>query len=789
MLQRVLTTLGLTLAAVGFLVAQNLSAAQDVPTPESHFGYEIGSERSLANWTELTAYYELLAQASDRVKVDTLGLTTMGQPFVMVTVTSVENQSRLSELHDIQMRLADPRRVSGDEELRELIAQGRTVVLITHGIHSTEVGGSQTAARLLYRLASSNEERVREILDNVILLDIPSLNPDGTQWVADWYNEWLGTEYEASALPWLYHYYVGHDNNRDWYAFTQKETQHTVLGAHNAWHPQIVHDIHQMGGSGARIFFPPYMDPIEHNVDPGIISAVNMLGTSMAAELTAAGKSGVVTSAIYDGFSPTRAYQHYHGAARILSETASANLASSVNVSAARIGGGRGYDAATSSVNYPDPWTGGEWGLPDIVDYMDAGAMALLSNAAKNRTYWLENFYRINERAVNGWDAWPTAWVIPADQDNVSGLAYLLRILRMGDVEVHRASVAFEADGESFPPGTYVVPMNQPYASFAQTLLEVQHYPDLREYPGGPPRRPYDVTAHTLPLLMNVTAISVEELDPALDAVIEPAPIETPEFAFQLPEALQGETAPRIALYKSWREPMDAGWTRWVFDQHELAYDTLKDARVRAGDLRRDYDVILFQGQAPTSMSAGFRRGTVPEEYVGGLGSEGERALDRFVREGGRIVAIEAATDYVADLFDLGVSNAVERLTATDFYIPGSILELRPEPGHVLNAGLPESVGAWFSRASRAFDVSDPSIRVTARFGDGNPLRSGWLLGPEHVAGKPAVVEASVGEGSVVLFGFQPNYRAQTVATWPMLFNALTPGPSEPPRLDLEDDG
>ena len=782
MLHRVLAGPSLTLVAVSLL------SAQDVPTPESHFGYEIGSEQNLANWTELTAYYEVLAQTSERVKVDTLGLTTMGRPFVMVTVTSEENQARLSELHDIQMRLADPRRVSGDEELQELIAAGRTVVLITHGIHSTEVGGSQAAARLLYRLASSNEERVREILDNVILLDIPSLNPDGTEWVADWYNEWVGTEYEASSLPWLYHYYVGHDNNRDWYAFTQSETQHTVLGAHNAWHPQIVHDIHQMGGGGARIFFPPYMDPIEHNVDPAIVSAVNMLGTAMAAELTASGKSGVVTSAIYDGFTPARAYQHYHGGARILSETASAELATSVNVSPARIGGGRGYDAATASANYPNPWTGGPWGLPDIVDYMDAGALALLSNAAKNRRFWLENFYRINERAVNGWDEWPAAWVIPADQDNETGLAYVLRILRMGDVEVYRASEAFEADGEAFPLGTYVVPMNQPYASFAQTLLEVQQYPDLREYPGGPPRRPYDVTAHTLPLLMNVAAVSVEELDPDVAAVIEPTPIETPGFVFELPEALQGERAPRIAIYKSWREPMEAGWTRWVFDQHELVYDTLKNARVRAGDLRRDYDVILFQGQDPNSISSGFRRGTVPEAYAGGVGSEGERALDRFVREGGRIVAIEAATDYVAEIFDLGVSSAVERLNASDFYIPGSILEMRPEPGHALNVGLPESVGAWFSRASRAFDVSDPSVRVTARFSDGNPLRSGWLLGPEHVAGKPAVVETSVGEGSVVLFGFQPNYRAQTVATWPMLFNALTPGPSGPSRLDRGDD-
>jgi hypothetical protein len=802
MLHRVLTGPGLTLAAVGLL------SAQYVPTPESHFGYEIGSEERLANWTQLTAYYELLASASERVTIDTLGLTTMGRPFVMLTVTSEENQSRLSELHEIQMRLADPRRVSGDEELQELIATGKTVVLITHGIHSTEVGGSQSAARLLHRMASSNEEQVREILDNVILLDIPSLNPDGTEWVVNWYNEWLGTEYEASPLPWLYHYYVGHDNNRDWYAFTQKETQHTVLGAHNAWHPQIVHDIHQMGGGGARIFLPPYMDPIEHNVDPMIVAAVNMLGSSMAAELAAQGKPGIVTNAIYDGFSPARAYQHYHGAARILSETASANLATSVNVPPVSIRGGRGYDAATASANYPNPWMGGAWGLPDIVDYMDAGAMALLTNAAKNRRYWLQNFYRINERAVNGWDAWPSAWVIPADQDNETGLSYLLRTLRMGDVEVFRAHKAFEADGVAMPAGTYVVPMNQPYASFAQTLLEVQQYPDLREYPGGPPRRPYDVTAHTLPLLMNVDALSVERMVPDVADVIAPMPIETPDFVFTLPESLapdasmlearspeapspegiEGAARPRIALYKSWREPMEAGWTRWLFDQYGLPYDTLKDVRVREGDLRQDYDVILFQGQSPTSIRGGFPSGSVPDVYAGGVGGAGERALDRFVRQGGRIVAIEEATDYVADLFDLSVSSAVERLSASEFYIPGSILELRPEPGHALNEGLPESLGAWFWGSSRAFDVSDASVRVTARFGEGNPLRSGWLLGPEYVSGKPAVVEASVGEGSVVLFGFQPNYRAQSVATWPMLFNALA-FPPDALRLKQEDDG
>jgi zinc carboxypeptidase len=760
-------------------------AAQQVPTPASYFGFEPGTDRKLADWTQLTAYFESVARVSPRVTIDTLGPTTMGRPFVMLTVTSEANHARLDELQGIQMKLADPRRVSGEAELAELVDQGRTVVLITHGIHATEVGGPQTAANLIYRLASSDEPKVREILDNVILLDIPSLNPDGTEWVVDWYNQWVGTEYEAAPMPWLYQYYVGHDNNRDWYAFTQVETQLTIRDAHNAWHPQIVHDIHQMGGGGARIFFPPYIDPIERNVDPAIVSAVGQLGSYMAAELAAQGKAGIVTNAIYDGFSPARAYQHYHGGARILSETASARIATPTEVDPSRIAGGRGYDAAVASANYPNPWRGGEWGLPDIVDYMESGAMALLTNAAKNREYWLENFYRINERAVNGWDRWPAAWVIPADQENESGLAYVLRILRMGDVEVRRAQRSFTADGRTIAAGSYVVPMQQPYAAFAQTMLEVQEYPDLREYPGGPPKRPYDVTAHTLGLLMDVETFAVESVEGDLGALLEAEPIETPAFAFELPDFLTGPSAPRVAIYKSWQEPMEAGWTRWMFDQHGLQYDTLKDARAREGDLRSDYDVILLQDQSAESIEGGYEAGRLPEEYAGGLGPEGTTSLSQFVMNGGRIVAIDEATEFVIDLFDLQIENAVERLPTRDFYVPGSLLEVDLEPASRLNAGMGARTPVWYWRSSRAFDVSEENAVVAARYAASDPLLSGWILGPEKIAGRPALVEVPVGRGSVILFGFQPNYRGQTVATWPLLFNALNV--ARGPRMN--DDG
>jgi murein tripeptide amidase MpaA len=744
-------------------------SGQSVPTPQAHFGFEMGADRKLANWDQLTAYYEKVAEASPRVQVDTLGSTTMGRPFIMLTITSAENQARLDELKGIQAKLADPRRVRGDDELDRLLDQGKTVVLITHGIHATEVGGPQMAARLVHRMASSHDPEVLEILENVIFLDIPSLNPDGLQWVADWYNKWVGTEFESAPLPWLYHLYTGHDNNRDWYAFTQVETQHTVLKAHNVWHPQIVHDIHQMGSNGARIFFPPFIDPYEQNVDPGLIAGVNQLGAYMAAELAADGKKGVVINNRYDGFTPARAYQHYHGGVRILSETASVGIASPIRVEWDDLVGGRGLDATVSTWNFPWPWEGGEWGLPDIVDYMEAGAVALLNNAARNRRYWLKNFYEINRRAVEGWERWPEAWVIPANQPNSVGLAYALRILTTGDVEVHRAEAGFQANGRSFPSGSYVIPMHQPYASFAQTMLEIQHYPDLREYPGGPPIRPYDVTAHTLGLLMDIEAVPVE--DPITAALSDP--IEIPNWSFRLPASLSGDAAPRIGIYRSWDEPLTEGWTRWVFDQHGMAYDTIRDARIRAGNLGDDYDVILFQSQSPASIRSGFAEGTLPPEYTGGLGTAGIQALQSFVRNGGRLIAVEEATEFLIDLFDLSIFNAVERLPSQDFFIPGSILNVDLEEGHPVNRGKGASTAAWFWTSSRAFDVDDPQVQIIARYSEGNPLLSGWLLGPEHIAGKAAIVEAEIGQGSVILFGFQPDYRGQTVTTWPLLFNAL----------------
>jgi len=278
------------LAAFIHFSSIHLEANQsNIPAPADVLGFTPGDDRKLASWDQVVEYFKRLDQASDRVVFEELGKSTMGKPFVMATISSPANLKRLEEFKKIQEQLADPRKLGSpevrDRKAAELISRGKTIVLITCGIHSTEVGSTLSSMLIAHRLASANDPRTLEILRNTIILLVPSLNPDGVDIVKNWYDKTLGTPYEGTEPPELYHKYVGHDNNRDWYAFSQVETKITVDKIHNVWHPQIVHDIHQQGSFGSRLFLPPYMQPVEPNVPKQIVEGYTELGSWMASEL------------------------------------------------------------------------------------------------------------------------------------------------------------------------------------------------------------------------------------------------------------------------------------------------------------------------------------------------------------------------------------------------------------------------------------------------------------------------------------------------------------------------
>src|SRR5215813_6476325 len=403
-----------TLAAIFLLVSAlllfprsqtaNKLSPISIPTPAEVLGFTPGDDRKLASWSQVVEYFQRLDQASDRVNFEVLGKSTMGRPFVLATISAPENLARLDEFKKIQEQLADPRKLGAsatrDRKAADLIARGKTIVLITCGIHSTEVGSYLTSMLIAHRLASSNEPEIQNILRNTIILLVPSLNPDGVDIVKNWYDKTLGTPYEGTDPPELYHKYTGHDNNRDWYAFTQVETQLTVDKIHNVWHPQIVHDIHQQGSFGSRLFLPPYMQPVEPNVPKQIVQGYTVLGNWMAKEMRAQGFKGITTDSTYDAWSPSRAYSHYHGGVRILQESASCRLATPITLRFDQLQSREGYDPKKESANFGPLWRGGEWHLRDITNQMTTVAFFLLKHAAQNRDHWLQSFYDIEKEAV-----------------------------------------------------------------------------------------------------------------------------------------------------------------------------------------------------------------------------------------------------------------------------------------------------------------------------------------------------------------------------------------------------
>jgi len=481
-----------------------------IPSPRDHLGFDVGDDRKLADWPETVAYFELLAKSSDRVQLSELGKSTEGVPLVMAVISAPETIASLDRYRDIQAKLADPRTIAGADEAESLIAEGKTVVLVTCSIHATEVGATQMSMRVGHRLATSDDEAVREILDNVIFLLVPCLNPDGLTMVKDWYDSTLGTYYEGVNPPFLYNTYTGHDNNRDWFMFTQAETRLAVEHCHNAWHPHIVFDMHQTRQDGMRLILPPFIDPIDPNVHPILQANIAMMGSAMAAELTAQGKAGVGINVTYDIYSPSRAYQHYHGGVRILSEAASVRIATPVDFGVSDLTTARGADPFKRVWNHPMPWQGGRWSLRDIVDYDDAAVMACLGNAARYREMWLRSFHAIGVDAVAEQQG-PAAYLVPQSQRDPVTAAELLEILDFAAVEVEEATAKFTADGVAYPAGTRVIRLAQPYGAFAKTMLGNDPYPELTHYEGGPPVQPYDNTAHSLPLQMGVSVVEVQE--------------------------------------------------------------------------------------------------------------------------------------------------------------------------------------------------------------------------------------------------------------------------------------
>jgi hypothetical protein len=480
-------------------------------SPDDFLGFRVGTDRTLADYDEIRGYFDRLDEESARLRVIDLGPTTLGNTLFMAVITSETNMERLEEYRDIAQRLKNSYELSPDAAAA-LAREGKVIVVIDCNIHSTEIASSQMAMELAYKLVTDQAPfDVDEVLDEVILLLMPSINPDGQLMVTDWYREYVGTEYEGGQMPWLYHHYAGHDDNRDYYMFNLAETRAVGKVLYHDWLPQILLDEHQMGTTGARLFISPYMDPALPDVHPLVWRGIAMTGAHLINDLEKNGFRGVVYGENYTGWwtGGIDEVSWPHNIVSFLSEMASVRVATPVYLEPAEIR----EPYRRQRMTFPSPWPGGWWRLRDLVDYELTFSFSLLRTAALFKQDYLYNFYLMNKQAIEGTrkEDDPFAYIVsPRQHDDLTALK-MLDVLMLGGIEVRQAQEAFVAEERSYPAGTFVILLGQPYRPYIQTLLAKQEYPELREYEGGPPIAPYDNAAWTLPMQMGVRLDEIHE--------------------------------------------------------------------------------------------------------------------------------------------------------------------------------------------------------------------------------------------------------------------------------------
>jgi hypothetical protein len=835
-----------------------------ITSPEDFFGFRMGSDRKIARWDKIVEYFYKLESESLAIKVVNMGPTTEGNPFLLVSISSAGNLENLDHYREINGKIADPRSLT-EEAVKALIKEGKSVVCQSMSLHATEIGGTQMAPELAYDLLACDSEDNRRILDNVIFLMVPCFNPDGEIMVADWYDKWLGTEYEGTGTPFLYHKYAGHDNNRDAFALNLPESRYMAKIVFTDWHPQAYQDHHHMGSAGARLYLAPYSDAIRPNADPLVWREDSWFGAHMAYTLEEQGKTGILNGAQYPGWGHFGFHwiTTHHNIAGMLTESASARLATPIYVHPHQL---RGPSQKTMpkyepQTNFPHPWPGGWWRLRDIVEQQKICAWALLDICARYKDKVLWNAYQKAKRQTErGAEGKPHAFAITPirNHDPLTALE-LVRLMLMQGAEIKKAKKEFVVDDRVFPEGTYVMFMDQPKMGVLKALLGRTFYPDCywTRNPDGSPIM-YDTATDTIGEFMGVDVVpidrkfsgefeviaSVKRPEPGfeeasgyvldhrlndtylvvnrllakgakvwrLDAPVGslpagafyveggPAVKDVAQGAKELgvplvpaanvPDASRREVKNlRVAMYQRyWGGNMDEGWTRFVFDKFEFPYATVMDADIKDGRLGEKFDVLIIPadharmlaGPENTAETGPRERAwpipPAPPEYKTGLGKEGAKAVAEFVKNGGKLIALDTASDWAIETCGLKVRNMVANSAWKDFYCNGSTLHVKVHTCERLAYGMPEEA-LVLNHGSPTFEVTEmfkpEDYRVIVEYPAKDLLQSGWLIGEDKLAGKPCMITAKCGKGEVILFGFRTQFRAQAHGTFKLLFNCL----------------
>lgn len=482
-----------------------------IPDPASHFGFTPGEDRKLFNYEEMISYLKRLEEMSPMVKLEQIGTSEFGKPLYLAFVSSAENIARLDRLREINRRLATEAGLA-PEKVDQLVEEGRVFFLMTLSMHSTEVGPSQAAPLIVYEMITSDDRGIRKTLDNAVYMFTPSHNPDGMNMIVDHYKKYLGTKYEGSSMPGVYHKYAGHNINRDFITLNLKENQAIARAYSKEWFPQVAVERHQMGSRGPRYYISPPSDPISENIQPGIWNWKRIFGSRSLTAMTDAGLQGVSVNYLFDMYWPgNTSTSLWKGVVAMLSEAASVDIASPIYIESNELTvTGKGMAEYDISINMPDPWPGGWWHLSDIIEYERVNTLSYMHTAAIHREEILRYRHDIARKEVErGRTEPPYYYILPRQQHDQSELADLVNLLNKHGVSAYELLNDREVQNRMFRAGDIVVPLDQPFRAFIKEVMESQTYPVRHYSRGGDMIRPYDITSWSLPLHKGVESAEI----------------------------------------------------------------------------------------------------------------------------------------------------------------------------------------------------------------------------------------------------------------------------------------
>ena len=879
------------LLLLSLLVAVAAQAQGRITSPKEQFGFNIGDDYVLANYTQYVDYLKKLDAESDRMTVEEIGTSSEGRPIYLAIITSPENLKNLARYKEISQRLAHAEGLT-EEQARALAAEGKAVVWIDGGIHATEVLGAQQLIENIYQLVSRTDPETMRFLNDVIVLNC-LVNPDGMELVSDWYmREPEPAKRSTDNIPRLYNKYAGHDDNRDFYmtALSESEAINRVL--YRDWFPQIVYNHHQTGPAGAVMFSPPFRDPFNFYYDPLVMTELDEVGAAMHSRFALEGKPGVTSrsganySTWWNGGLRTSPY--FHNQIGLLTETIGNPTPTAIPFVP---------EKSLPKNDLPFPITPQPlWHFRQSIDYSITANRAVIDYASRNKDRLLFNIYRMGMNSIErgSRDSWtatprrieqvqaqaardritadrggtiptryfdglrdrasrdPRGYVIPSDQPDFLTAAKFVNALIKNGITIQRATASFFMNGKTYSAGSYIVKAAQAFRPHVLDMFEPQDHPDDFPYPGAPPTPPYDSAGWTLAYQMGVKFDRIlegfdgpfEKLQGEVKApagriteVNQPAGyllthdqndsfiavnrlLNSGEEVYWVKNAFtaKGKAYPagthfisaksttlaklqkmardiglsfegtatkpagealrlrprRIGLWDRTGGSVPSGWTRYVLEKFEFPFTVVYGSTIDAGDLAQRFDVLIFADDGVTSAT---------------------QPLKRFLQEGGTILAIGGSTS-LAYRLELPISDAlaqalpdgrVNKLPATEFYVPGSVLQAKVDNANPLAFGMPERADFFFEN-SPAFrvprDAEKKGVKVVAWYDSSTPLRSGWAWGQKYLENTAAVVEASVGKGKLFLFGPEILFRSQPHGTYKFLFNGIYYGRAETVNLN-----